>query len=121
MPLLSETANLDSYGATELLWNTYQPYSMWLIFALIGLASLIILVIYNRVTQDAAKNPDHPFNRHGHAWVLCFLIPIAITFIVCTCMFYSLALLLNSIFFFSMLIISFLPKHLRTLDLGEPK
>ena len=121
MPLLSETTKLDSYAATELLWNTYQPYSMWLIFALIGLGSLIILIIYNRVTQDAAKNPDHPFNRHGHAWVLCLLIPIAITFVVCTYKFYSLALLLNSLFFFSMLVIAFLPKQLRTLDPGEPK
>jgi POT family proton-dependent oligopeptide transporter len=120
MPLLSETTNLDSYGATDLLWNTYHPYSMWAIFALIGFASLVVLSIYNHVTQKAAKDPDHPFNRKGHAWVLCFLIPITITFAACTWMYYSLALLLNSLFFFSMLIIAFLPKHQRTLEPDEP-
>jgi proton-dependent oligopeptide transporter, POT family len=117
MPLLSETTNLDSYGATKLLWNTYEPYSMWLVFALIGLVSLIILCIYNRVTQDAVKNPNHPFNHHGHTWVLALLIPITMTFATCTYFFYSLALLLNFLFFFSMLIIALLPKHMRTLKM----
>ncbi len=117
--LLSETTKLDQYRATDLLWNTYQPYSMWLIFALIGFVSLVILCIYNRVTQDAAKNPEHPFNHKGDIWVKCLLIPITVIFVYCTVKYYSAALLLNALFFSMMLVISFLPKHMRRLEISE--
>ncbi len=119
MTMLTETTKLDSYGATNLLWNAYHPYSMWLIFALIGFVSLVILCIYNRVTQDAAKNPNHPFNHKGDIWVKCLLIPITVIFVFCTVKYYSTALLLNSLFFTLMLVISFLPKRLRTLEVSD--
>lgn len=136
MPYLSEMTHMDSFATSELLWNTYQPYSMWLIFALIGLGSLVILSVYKRVTDKAAIHPDHSFNLHGDIWVKAFLIPIACVFIYCTsnailadlklpsnsflnALMHSLALLLNSVFFTLMLVISFLPKRLRALDFSK--
>jgi hypothetical protein len=139
---------MDPFATSDLLWNTYHPYSMWLTFALIGLGSLVILSVYKRVTDKAAVDPDHTFNLHGDIWVKAFLIPIALAFIYYTCkailddlkllpdsvfnalmhflalpyksiliaLVHSLALILNSVFFTLMLVISFLPKHLRSLD-----
>ena len=115
MPFLSEKTGLDAYATKDLLWNTYEPYSMWLVFALIGLGSLVILFVYNRVIDAAGKKPTHPFNVHGDVWVKCFLVPIAASFIYATIIYYSMALLLNTVFFTLMLVISFLPKHLRSL------
>ncbi len=117
MPLLEKTSGLDAFAARDLLWNTYEPYSMWLIFALIGLGSLLILCAYSKVVGAAEKDPNHPFNTKGDFWVQCFLIPIAGIFIYATCVWFSLALLLNTLFFTMMLVISFLPKQMRLVDL----
>ena len=57
----------------------------------------------------------------GNLWVQCFLIPIAATFIYFTWEHFSLALLLNTLFFTMMLVISFLPGHLRRLSAPEPE
>jgi MFS family permease len=119
MPYLSEMTHMDTFATSDLLWNAYHPYSMWLIFALIGLGSLVILSVYKHVTDKSAVDPDHTFNLHGDIWVKAFLIPIALVFIYCTVRYYSLALLLNSVFFTLMLVISFLPKHLRSLDASK--
>ena len=119
MPFLAEKTGLDAYAAKDLLWNTYEPYSMWLVFALIGLGSLVILCIYNYVTDAAGKKPDHPFNVHGDLWVKCFLVPISAIFIYATYQYYSLALMLITFFFTMMLIISFLPKHLRSVTSAD--
>lgn len=116
MPFFQEKTGLDAFAAKDLLWNTYEPYSMWVIFALIGLSSLVILCIYHYVTNAANKKPDHPFNVHGDIWVKCLLVPISIIFIYSTIEYYSMALLLNTVFFTLMLVISFLPKHLRSLE-----
>ncbi|HEX5790002.1 MAG TPA: MFS transporter, partial [Luteolibacter sp.] len=116
MPFFEKTAGLDAFAARDLLWTTYQPYGMWLIFALIGLGSLLILCAYNKVVGAAENNPDHAFNRKGELWVQFLLVPIAGIFIYATCVWFSLALLLNTVFFSMMLVISFLPKSLRSLD-----
>lgn len=92
---------------------------MWVVFALIGLASLLVLCAYNHVVKAARKNPDHSFNTRGNLWVQCFLIPIASAFIYFTWEHFSVALLLNTIFFSLMLVISFLPEHLRRLSAPE--
>jgi len=119
MPFLAEKTGLDASGAKELLWSTYEPYSMWLVFALIGMGSLAILFVYNRVIDAAGKKSDHPFNVHGDVWVQCFLVPIAAIFIYATIQYYSMALLLNTLFFTLMLVISFLPKHLRSVTSAD--
>ncbi|MFU8847823.1 MAG: MFS transporter [Opitutales bacterium] len=127
MPKLAEMANTDVFGARDLLWNTYDPYSMWAIFAAIGLGALIMLVIYNKVINAANKDPEHNFNLYGHRWVKSLLIPITITLIILTVkgmatdnqnadstltsvILSNLGLALNALFFSMMLIISFMPK-----------
>src|SRR5690606_2768272 len=62
MEVFQRTLEVDAWGARELLWRTYEPYSMWLVFTLIGLGSMLLLVIYDRVTRAASKNPAHSFN-----------------------------------------------------------
>jgi hypothetical protein len=103
----------DAFGAADLLWNTYAPYSMWAIFAMIGVGSLVMLIIYNFSVNAANRNPKHTFNIHGDAWVKAFLIPITLAFVYFTVKYFSVGLVLNAAFFTLMLVISFLPstKH----------
>jgi len=69
LPHFQSVAQVDGWGARDLLWNAYSPQSMWLVFAAIGLASLIMLVVYTWIVRRAAKRPDHAFNTHGFAFV----------------------------------------------------
>jgi|GEM_PF-164291 dipeptide/tripeptide permease len=108
MPKLAEMAGTDVFAARDLLWNTYDPYSMWAIFAAIGVGSLLMLMIYNKVVNAANKNPDHNFNLYGQRWVRAFLIPITLAFIYFTYNYPSTGLALNTLFFSIMLIISFM-------------
>lgn len=79
-----EAANVDAWGARDLLWNEYQPNSMWLLFTVIGLGSMIMLVIYDRVVEKAKKDPSFSFNTHGHRWVQIALVPIVVVFCYAT-------------------------------------
>jgi MFS family permease len=45
---LREELNEDGPSVTRLLWNTYAPYSIWYIFAAVGIASLVGLVLYSQ-------------------------------------------------------------------------
>jgi len=81
MPLFEKTAQVDAWGARSLLWETYEPYSMWLIFMLIGLGSMLALVAYNVVVTKASANPDHSFNTKGNVWVMSALVPIVLIFV----------------------------------------
>ncbi|MFN3202763.1 MAG: MFS transporter [Bradymonadia bacterium] len=76
MPLFEETAKVDAWGARQLLWDTYEPYSMWMIFMAIGIGSMIMLIGYNAVVRAAEKNPQHSFNTNGLLWVQGALVPI---------------------------------------------
>lgn len=137
MPKLAEMADTDLFGARDLLWNTYAPYSMWAIFAAIGLGALIMLVTYNKVVNAANKDPNHNFNRYGHRWVKALLIPMTVILIILTIrgmsgdnqdadstltsvILANLGLALNALFFSMMLIISFMPKPQKPLDSPEP-
>lgn len=57
MPLLAEKLGVGLPEAQKVLWDTYAPHSMWTVFALIGLGSMVGLVIYDQVIKrvDAAK------------------------------------------------------------------
>jgi len=127
MPTLAEMANTDLFGARDLLWNNYDPYSMWAIFAAIGVGSLLLLMIYNKVINAANKYPEHNFNVHGNRWVKAFLIPITVIFIGVTAwrlivdgqapdstwgsvILSNLGLALNTTFFSIMLLISMVPR-----------
>lgn len=77
LPFFERTVGTDAWGTRQLLWDTYEPQSMWLIFTIIGLISMVGVMLYNRVTTAADNDPNHPFNRTGHQWVRVALIPIA--------------------------------------------
>jgi MFS family permease len=109
VPTLAEAVGTDKFGAADLLWKTYEPYSMWGIFALIGVVSLIMLICYNRAVNAANRDPNHTFNIHGDLWVKGFLIPITLAFLYFTWVSFSIGLLLNTAFFTMMLVISFMP------------
>ncbi len=136
VPKLAEMAGTDAFGVRDLLWNTYDPYSMWALFAAIGIGSLLMLTIYNKVVSAANKNPDHDFNVHGERWVRALLIPITVILIGVTIwrmwvdgqaddstwssvILTNLGLTLNALFFSMMFIISFLPQIRRLL--GSPE
>ena len=80
LPYFQDKLGVDAWQARELLWNTYEPYSMWTIFMLIGLGSMIGIIAYNYVTNRADKDPDYSFNTHGHIWVRVALVPIVLAF-----------------------------------------
>jgi len=80
LPHFEETVGINAWQTRDLLWETYEPYQMWLIFALIGVASMIGIVIYNHTVSAAMKNPEHKFNTMGANIVSLALIPITLTF-----------------------------------------
>ncbi|MEW5993966.1 MAG: MFS transporter, partial [Candidatus Zixiibacteriota bacterium] len=44
---LTEVTGLNAVDATNLLWNTYDPYRLWYQFALIGIVSAIGMLLYS--------------------------------------------------------------------------
>ncbi len=76
LPFFEKTVGADAWQTRDLLWEAYTPYGMWEVFTWIGVGSLILIMLYNKVTTAADKNPDHPFNTKGHIWVRAALIPI---------------------------------------------
>lgn len=59
METLAAKMNTTIPEATTVLWNMHSPQNIWLIFAAVGLVSLVGMMIYNYVItrQDAAKGP----------------------------------------------------------------
>lgn len=107
MEFFERTVGVDAWGARDLLFRTYEPYAMWLVFMLIGVGSMLLLVVYDRVTRAAAKNPSHSFNTHGHVWVTIALVPIVLA-LVAACIFrFSGAVLVQANMFGMLLIASF--------------
>lgn len=123
LPFFEKTVGVDAWGTRQLLWDKYEPYSMWLVFTLIGVGSMIAILIYNRVVAAADANPEHRLNTHGSLWVRAFLIPICLLFVVANIYdavsfdegdppviqwgMPSPGLLLNALFFLMMLGVSF--------------
>lgn len=110
LPMLQQKLGMDADATRQMLWDTYDPYSMWLVFGLIGVGSLIALIIYNRLVSAADADPNHPFNTRGHIWVKTFLVPISAILIVASCIFPSTGLILITLFFCMMLIFAFAEK-----------
>ncbi|MGE0789527.1 MAG: MFS transporter [Sandaracinaceae bacterium] len=71
-----QVAHVDPWQARELLFERYDPNGMWVIFALIGLLSMLMLIFYDRVVAAAEKRPSHTFNTRGRLWVRALLAPI---------------------------------------------
>lgn len=73
---LMERGNFDVWEVRQVLWDAYSPQSMWAVFTGIGVVSLLMLLVYDRVVEAAKKNPKHSFNTKGHIWVRTALFPI---------------------------------------------
>lgn len=73
---LMERGGFDVWEVRQVLWDAYSPQSMWAVFTGIGVASLLMLLVYDRVVEAAKKNPKHSFNTKGHIWVRTALFPI---------------------------------------------
>ena len=44
---------LTQQELTNLLWNTYSPSNLWMVLLAIGVASVVMLYIYDRVNSKA--------------------------------------------------------------------
>ena len=51
VPTLMRTVGQDANAVTRLLWDTYRPYQVWYPFAAIGLASLVGVVVFGRISR----------------------------------------------------------------------
>ena len=45
----AELLNTNQRGLTQMLWDNYQPYNIWFIFSAIGVFTVILLFIYDRI------------------------------------------------------------------------
>ncbi|MCM2272655.1 MAG: MFS transporter [candidate division Zixibacteria bacterium] len=54
---LQEITGLNPQDATNLLWNAYDPYELWYIFAIIGIVSAIAMVLFS-VWVKKLEAPD---------------------------------------------------------------
>lgn len=106
MAFFERTVGVDAWGARELLWETYEPQSMWLVFTLIGLGSMLLLVVYDRLTRKAKADPSFSFNTHGHLWVRALLVPIVFAFAAATYFSYSLAVAVQLVMFSALFVSS---------------
>jgi proton-dependent oligopeptide transporter, POT family len=116
MPMLQERLGMDADATRQLLWDTYDPYSMWLVFGLIGVSSLISLIIYNHFVTAANADPNHSFNTRGDMWVKAFLYPICVIMIISSFFFPSTGLILNTLFFCMMAVIAMRKSGPRAAD-----
>jgi hypothetical protein len=109
MPFFETTVGVDPWQARQLLWEAYEPYTMWLTFTLIGVASMVAIIIYNYVVDAADANPDHLLNTRGRRCVQVVLIPICALFaaVLLFDIDRSLGLWLNAAFFWMMMLVSF--------------
>ena len=108
LEVFRDRVGVGPFETRRLLWEAYAPYRMWLVFTVIGVASLVAIVIYNQIVKRADVRADHPFNVHGERWVRWTLMPLTVVFVVATAWEFSLGLLLNTLFFTTMLAVSLL-------------
>ena len=58
---LKQAADLmhtDQHGLTQILWNTYHPYRIWMIFSAIGVVTIIALFLYNTFVLGRVKKVE---------------------------------------------------------------
>jgi MFS family permease len=51
MVKLQEVTGLDATGATQLLWNTYDPHLIWIPFACVGVVAASALYVFGRMAR----------------------------------------------------------------------
>ena len=54
---LTEVTGLDATAATKMLWESYEPFTLWFPFAAVGLAAAVGMLFYsNWVKQHATAD-----------------------------------------------------------------
>ncbi len=109
--VLQERMSIDAFEVRQLLWDTYEPYSMWTVFMIIGVASMLLLLVYDRIVRAADANPEHSFNTKGRRWVQIALVPIVGAFGWATWYRPGLAVALIMGLFALLLVASFIPEN----------
>ncbi len=61
MPRLTELLGVDLRGATQVLWDAYQPGKIWGIFAIIGVSSMLGLFLYGYLVKKLTAEQDWIF------------------------------------------------------------
>jgi POT family proton-dependent oligopeptide transporter len=56
MKRAAELLHTDQHGLTQMLWNTYHPYKIWMIFSAIGVVTIIALFLYNKFVLGRVVN-----------------------------------------------------------------
>jgi len=51
----AELMHTDQHGLTQILWNTYHPYRIWILFSAIGVVTIIALFLYNHFILGRTK------------------------------------------------------------------
>ncbi len=51
----AELMHTDQHGLTQMLWNTYHPYRIWILFSAIGVVTIIALFLYNHFVLGKVK------------------------------------------------------------------
>ncbi|UBM62928.1 MFS transporter [Candidatus Sulfidibacterium hydrothermale] len=54
----AELMHTDQHGLTQMLWNTYHPYRIWVIFSTIGVITIIALFLYNKFVLGRAEKSN---------------------------------------------------------------
>ncbi|MCA9546839.1 MAG: MFS transporter, partial [Myxococcales bacterium] len=124
-----DKVGVDAWEMRQLLWDTYSPQSMWIVFMIIGLAAGGAIFLYNFVVSRANANPQHSFNLRGEHFVRMALVPIMLLFLYFTGLgvqewmnaaegkgVFPLGLSLNAAFFGVMTVIAFVDRS--ALDNG---
>jgi MFS family permease len=57
-PALVTSTGMDYSSALQMMWDTYNPGLMWLLFASVGACSLVGLAIYDAVIRREPKSND---------------------------------------------------------------
>jgi dipeptide/tripeptide permease len=51
----AELMHTNQHGLTQMLWNTYHPYRIWVLFSAIGVITIIALFLYNTFVLGRVK------------------------------------------------------------------
>jgi len=51
----AELLHTDQHGLTQMLWNTYHPYNIWVLFSAIGVVTIVALFLYNTFVLGKTK------------------------------------------------------------------
>lgn len=108
LSLFERTFGLDAWATRDLLWETYEPGSMWLIFMLIGVFSMLALVVYSYFIRRANRDASHPINQRGIVFVRIALVPIVGALVVTAITAFSPALMVMTVLFGGLLVAAFL-------------